>query len=774
MDAYQAILQSTLIQSNDDMISKFSDMFDHLCMSPEMAEKTMRLTSGSRKIDDTPSSHILSSMMDMQPTQDHDENDDRRNLFTSTDNGGSGKQTNNSNYNNANDPLFPIECLSMDRWDLKTYVDATSFLTRHWSLDELNVLLQSLALYIDGPVYGALSLTFEEHFFAPKFTRPLTASEPMALKDEWRHRLVKYVYDWDPKSVSGSGGTSGEDSGDSGADGGSDGGSSSGISADQSGGDDDGFGGIRAQSQNSAASDRGAAETRNLQSMKSCVMDYCRGDLSLEVLLGTRPGSTPSASASAIEFLMGPPTPTTKKIMTATAAPTDDEKEGEPNEMVETEVEVEVPILDVALSDAERDYKAFMKIMTGMHGLDAFKKFMKFLKDRIRKDEISTPEAMKRGAMESTEKTQEAADGQAKENTAADNSVARKASIQSIFEICEKEFHTGGHEAISIEIKHLNQFIDDAIKITKESLPTLQVVLESLKFDEGAVGTEGKVSKDQFVNWISEKTAPVSDIVFEEVISVLTDTFALGCASIVNAQKETTNKPVSDEPASPSSSKPLSQLDRLALQKKALEEIRQLSHKSTNFNTTISQVADTSLNILRNTLELSHPSHHVRGRISIAEQALTHIPDSPQSAGSPDELNSPGVVEKFLRFVAVTDDLKASLWGTTVSPTTGFEGQVMATNQVVKVEDGANDPVSPISRDDPASPLKSPGAVARFVGVPFVGTSEEKKAVGVLGLTMTGEEDGGFDDLDVKFLEVSMPLPVIISLQGSFIYPIEP
>ncbi|KAJ3417345.1 EF-hand calcium-binding domain-containing protein 5 [Chytridiales sp. JEL 0842] len=676
MDAYQAVLQSTLIQSNDDMISKLSDMFDRLCMTPEMAERSLRLTTPNSDTDSSPSDNLLASMMDIQPTRDGDEN--RSSVVSQGSRSG-----------------FPVECLSMDRWNIRTYVDATGHLTRSWSIDELNVLLQGLACYIDGPIYSYLSQVFDSNFFLPKFTTtpptPATTEdspkEPSE-KDQWKIKLGQIVSEWDIKVK--------EERQDV---------NKTSFSTDSLSGSSLSVPGSRRASSTNLANQKISSEAKNYHILKANLTEFCQGSLTLEALLGTK-GSSSYTPTTAIETITG---------QEEAIVPADS-----------TTQEPAPP--ESAVSEVEREYKAFMKLMAGLHGLEPFKSFMSFLRVRCKLDEAIVGGDVSADVNEKSQPATVASE---------DKESPKRQVLQKLFGIVEKELKGSG---LQPEARYINSFIEDALRITHESSPILQPILSSLVMH---VPDNTVITDESFLSSTFDKLKDVSDAIFDEIISVLTDTFELGSLALLAAEKRAKN-PGDGVSSAAILARPLTHVERLAAQKKALEEIRKLSHE---INTTVSKAADSSLSILAETLTSTHPDHHIRGRIALSESAVTHLPESPEG-----QAHSPGVVGKYLRFVACTNDLKPTLLNTTVSQSTGFEGKVMESSHTVKIDDGANDPVSPIVREEPGSPLASPSAVARFVGVPFMGKSEHK-AVGVLGLTLTGEEDGGFDEIDVKFLE---------------------
>ncbi|KAJ3333567.1 EF-hand calcium-binding domain-containing protein 5 [Blyttiomyces sp. JEL0837] len=719
ISAYKHVLGSNSIQANDNMITKVTNLLKFLTMSAAAAERA-KMRSASSKASSKPASKPTSATP-AQASQPNEGSADSESSAAKPAAEGteqapaqgqeqppSGEQQQSQPPREEEQPAetalppeeefqsLPPEFLTLERWDLPFYREGMMMLTFQckWSIDELGAFLQSLSGRIDELGESLLS-AFNEAFVMPKFTAALRAASAGA--------------------------------------------TAIGVTAQNQAAKENWRQQLKKMVHGFEVSDPRLQSPFN-EALKGTLLDYCSGNVTLEQL-GVSSGSSVARDKD--------PAVT---VIVATESPPGSAAGGTgTGEQPETPSNL-VSAWDQGILDAEVEFKKFMKVMVGNYGLQPMRLFSAYVQRKAMEDGLLPPDTV---LMNETGPTS-AGGGTAAATGAIGGKPAegpltitvkemetRTAILRSLFLLIDES-----GEGLA-DIKRLNELFNSAAKVISPLDPSIAAHLLTLLFptspspDDPNI-TKTKLSVEEFTSHILDKCISLSKKTFNELTDVIKQVFEIGAESQRKLAKEKADALLA---AGKQAELPM---DRVSVQRRALDEIRELGHRH---DLNVANIADGSLKILSSAFKSIHPKNNIMGRVTLSETAVTSSGDSPTT----EEPASPGVsvIENFLRFIATTDELKDSLLGTKISTDYGFEAQVMKSDKPVKIDNASEDPSSPSSLFAPGSPLMSPGTVARFLGVPFISQDENKKPVGVLGLTMASEDPEGFNEPDVHFVEAA-------------------
>lgn len=382
---------------------------------------------------------------------------------------------------------------------------------------------------------------------------------------------------------------------------------------------------------------------------------------------------------------------------------------------------------------SEEDFKKILKVMTGVCGLTSVTRFMMALKDLDLGDKMI--QALTRKASLRYERRLSSM-GINSNNSNASNKLSilsgkrkfeeRVRMITDVLLLFD-EFGEG-----KISAKHYNSLV---LAETANGLVYNEIAIPEDLCRVSGVGEERWIDLGIAAEAVAKKSEHLS-------VAVLFD-----CCIQLRSAFETSQTRKNATVALLAETKGKAP-NRLEIQRRALEEIRSVI---SNRSLCVADAANLSLNAVTKALKALHPDHQVIGRLTLAEKTVTKSPTvaemmGPESPISPaDDPN----IETVLRVIAASDELEqhAGILGTTLSSINGFEGRVMDIIQPLKIDDGLSDLVS-VSL---LSPGLTPTAVTRFLGVPFLNVHH--KPMGVIGLTLSGKDDGGFVEADIKFVQ---------------------
>ncbi|KAI9328768.1 hypothetical protein DFJ73DRAFT_964407 [Zopfochytrium polystomum] len=478
------------------------------------------------------------------------------------------------------------------------------------------------------------------------------------------------------------------------------------------------------------------SEDMSMSNLKANVLDYCSGDITL-AQLGI------DSSGAAVSFIGGGGGDAPKLLEGVT-----DEEERRAIEF-------------------ETDFRKIMKVMVGMYGLSAAAAFMKELKKH-------KPQTPPHPPPQQQQDRSHAALEHAVRAVSVDEAAAAVRDLMRVLDDCG---------AGAFDPQRYNDAVDAAAASTAGTAAlgdNAGRTFDPLKLPAGfARGGDGMVAVELAAACVAEQVAAagVTRDALEAVARVLRAALDEAAAAAVAAASR---RKAGDAAAGDSGKLTVSTAgpDRLAIQRRALELIRATAH---NREATVAGAAQASLAAVADAMRALHPMHCVLGRVSLAETAVTRVVEVAGGAAAAEEEAGGGgaagaaeIVETFLRFVAATPDVMRGEVVGSKTPLAGspdrdeavdggagragadaFEARVMAEKKPVKIDDALS--VDAITPKDVAAPALSPGlsptAVSQFLGVPFI--HGDNSPVGVLGLTLAGEPDGGFVDADVKFIETA-------------------
>ncbi|KAJ3406285.1 hypothetical protein HDV05_006075 [Chytridiales sp. JEL 0842] len=613
MEAYRYVIQFPQIQADDEIIAKIADLYDRLTMSPATAQQQMKLINTAIKNNTTASNELLGSMMEVQQFGSNDGSLDA--LWQSY-------QT------------FPIEALGMSRWDLKTFVAATTSLVAHWSIDELVVVLQALAVYVDGPsaYEETLNTGFELTFFNPTTLLVAkgdgsgweTGTELEAVRRTWLNEMGKIVQDWHLEPLI-----------DEASDTDSNMPSSSAERNETSDVSErpllDAIGGIQAVKIKSNSEPAEESLHKCLWSLKSSLLEYCEGRTTLETIVSSRPGSTTASTLNLVKSLRDLPISDVKSEESDTS-----------KEPTSTDPQSNT-ISSAPLTHVENDFRAFMKIMMGMNGLDAVHAFMTYLQDKL--FDATQTRTNTAGQLEVTEIAPETLEDESTTKSHPQNKDPERsneliATINDVLNQWEQALHSFGPEH-SLTTNQLNQFLDDTTAIISKSIsPSFVSALQNVQIAQSDASSASSSLAEQ----LATKLAALPEEDFNLFMSTLNDVITIGCKTV--AQKNTTLE-----------SNAIIKLDARNLQVLSAQNTCLQDLRSLNGPTTEQEISSAALEIMTRALSDLYQGSRIEGRLSWKSKETGKMV-----------------------WVAATGDWKETLLGKDVSDDSGDDEQFVIQN----------------------------------------------------------------------------------------------
>ncbi|KAI9335467.1 hypothetical protein BDR26DRAFT_865813 [Obelidium mucronatum] len=503
LEAYTAILQSNAIQANDNMINKVSDLLKYLTMSPEVAE-SLRITN--QQTQSSSDKETASSISDLEQSKVNED-------------GVSNEATEQSASRIKSAPHEKLFCLnpeylSAEKWDQSTYVEATMTLTdnNQWTIDDLSTFLLALAAHIDG-LGNKLISQFNAIYYAPRFTRNSGAAT-FAPKDEWRHKLAKLVQEFDINKSSNSGAT---------------------------------------------------ALPASLEALKSSLMDYCRGNVTLSQL-GV-PQSLLNDVGHSNELSIHQSTPEKEAIWLRGCA------------------------------EAEEDFKKFMMVMCGLYGLEPCRDFFEFLKKRA-KEEAECAERERLAELEKV-KLEGAKVG-------AEEMQSRILKLQSLFLYF-------GEDAKPLTADVFNSGVDKIAAQLGTKLTNLvgnilgHVKHKGIKRELEKITITQETFSERVVDHLQ-----INDKEFNDLFKVLELVFETLSGTVDEAQ---VTKAVEATVLT-------ANINRTEIQDLAMMEVIALAKRD---DMAIAEFSEAALHVLSRAIEQMHPEHRISGRISLVESGVTKM-----------------------------------------------------------------------------------------------------------------------------------------------------
>ncbi|KAJ3101695.1 EF-hand calcium-binding domain-containing protein 5 [Phlyctochytrium planicorne] len=711
IEAHRAILQADIIQSDDSLIAKVSALLNAYSMSPEASEKA-RMSQDERQRKELENTPATTS------------------LWRGSSRGGARGIFGPKGF-------IPSEFLSAPKWTLEMFIDSTLFVMDAsetvWTQEELGTYLKALSAHLDER-FERLLADFKEALVVPKFANlgeansgttsidssvPTTPGAPPqaetvaefspewseSIKEEWRKRLGKLV----------EGLLNGEE-----------------IDPDI-----------------------------DITELKANMLDYCSGEIKLDHAKpssaeGSRAGTanssgavlswrTASAASSgkSRNHSADPFSSRSQKgdMITSSVLPSDGTSTESSEEDVKKKPDNVITLAGV-VAEVEEEYKTYLRIMIGLEGLRPFKVLMSYLSKAMLDQAYGAP---------GTASSKDSLTEEDRFNSLltafgifiGEQLSGDKPTPEETKEFLEKLAGSSAnllqlHTAIDLILEQGGRDLDVRLRTALENLRKIGDVAKAGKGEKNPETLLGK----EFATSGTKACEVLDDRGFRELEGILRKEFQEAYQTFSSLLKGSAGAGTS--PGG------ISAADRERIERRALSEIARLGKRPT---ITLKEAADESINVLATAMTSLHPSHVVRGRLAIVDQS------SPtDSTGSP---ASPGSPEKSYRFVGCTPDIRASLMNSPL-PFQGdlIESKVLRNNGTLKIDTGEDNEL--VMKVDASSPV-SPTSVSKFVGVPMIspvrGSSKAKdlhpNVVGMVGLTLNGDEDGGFNEADVKFVEAA-------------------
>ncbi|KAJ3196481.1 EF-hand calcium-binding domain-containing protein 5 [Irineochytrium annulatum] len=696
IEGLRAVSQMTSIQSDDSMMNKVSSL----------------LIAASMSVDDSESARL-----EFEEAKRQKQLQEAQNQPTVKQSGSPSRPPSATSALAQRTPrgYLPPDFLSSTRWDHDMFVDAIMFLMDTgaagvWSQDDLALLLHCLSTFIEEQSDRNASV-FIESLFVPTFSKLKGPSEPESLGSS--EFGTTPANPGTPKNMSWADAVK-----------------------------EEWRRRLGLLIENFDCTDEHGQEI-DAEEFKTGMMEYCQGLIALESGgFGTStPGSADQDSGggkpqSALAALSGVATPVrSRSVVThegqgltadmpvqraisseliARAASEMRLASGERRaEHVNDDI-VALSPLHFALREVEEEYKTYLRIMIGLNGIVPYHALMRYLAEAS-KDESGMSERKSKATSEKEEKA------------------TRENALKSLYALIAAAAED------MVEVATVQGLLDAYIEISGKQLDAkLKAVLLDIRGLEGDAGIGRAVTLEKFVNHCLASCAALDDASFKELMKILLKIFSTETATGQELPDDATTNAVTQEDTSAATPKVLS---RQQIEDRAISAIAELAMKPT---ARMADIADGSLAVVTSALTSLHPAHVVRARLAFCENKAKKVPESP------DVLESPAILERFFRFVACSDELKEGLLQKTANANDdSVDAQVIASKKPLRVDTGDDNTV--VKEVVAATPM-SATAVSRFLGVPLLSPSRNE-AVGLIGLTLSGEDDGGFVDPDVTFAE---------------------
>ncbi|KAJ3214781.1 EF-hand calcium-binding domain-containing protein 5 [Dinochytrium kinnereticum] len=734
IEALRAILHADSIQSDDSLINKSSFLLNAFSLSPEVSEKARTSHEEQQKVEGagktglwrgaTPGSRPIS----------------RGGLF-----GPKG--------------YVPAEFLAMQMWTQEMFVESMLFVMDsaepEWTQEEMGVFLQVLSTHVDERADRLLE-EFNQNLVVPKFSKlgqeigktgssafstsapntpaagsqskdaPLQEFSPAwaeAIREDWKRRLGRLV----------EGLMNGEE-----------------VDPDLDVAE------IKASmldySHGLVRVDPGTPSTLGVtRAGTAAVVSWRAGSVSGSVLGQQSALSTPDyrgassqgrpEASSAFEATSG--------ILPAFVSGTAD------SEAVASRYNKPESVITLAgvTNEVEEEYKTYLRVMIGLQGIRPFNVLMSYMRRMVMEQDAyldgSSPAAQ--GEVLTVADRENALLDAFALFIGISKPVAKGVKDDSFEEQEESQDLIAFRErvlAAVADVLQLQTTIDMILDRGGRDLDArLRTVLESLRKLDEAIVSRRVVTGKEFVELALKGCEALNDPGFRELEGILRKEFQEAAVTFsALMQQQTPGEAPADEASSAKINK---ELDRERIERRALSEIARLAKRP---SISIREAADESLHALTSALTALHPAHVVRGRLAVAD----HGQDAAASATSTTSpLSSPGgAVDRFFKFLACSPDIKEGYLNTTLSiDGEEVEAKVLRSSKLLRIETGEDNEV--VRKVEAGTPV-SPNSISKFLGVPMLSpVGPAPRLVGMIGLTLSGDEDGGFVDPDVKFVETA-------------------
>ncbi|KAJ3112722.1 EF-hand calcium-binding domain-containing protein 5 [Phlyctochytrium bullatum] len=716
VDGLRAVLQDDNVQSDDSLINKVSSLLNAFSMAPDISEKARADWKATNDAQQSRAKSALSQGKQWRGVTPMSRPITRNGLF-------------------GPECYVPAEFLAMDKWTLEMFAESMLFIMEssnpEWLQEELGVFLQVLSNHIDG-VADKLLNEFNKNLVVPKFSKldkdfsqssdssfstpaPNTpglgsaAPKPPvefsvewaeAIKADWKRRLGRLLEAF----------MNGEE-----------------IDPDL-----------------------------DISEIKASMLDYCNGLVRLDpgtpaavdgsraatsTVVSWRPGSVSgSLLGQGVQLYTPDPlgaqrprseTPnafeTTTGVLPTFGSASTPEQDGEDQDARSPKPENVITLAGV-LAEVEEEYKLYLKVIIGFQGIRPYNVMMSYLSRAVMEND-----ARSHPYSEQKIKTVEERIDSLLEAFAAFVGVSYSSSRGN-----DSKNKCMTAEADILQLQTAINLVLDR-EGGDEVDPRFRAILERIRdFDEKLLSQRNITGAD-FAAFANQASGEIDGALFDELVRLLKKEFAEAALTFAAL---TGSKPSSKPASSTSGSDSKKGIDRGAIEKQALTEIARLARKPT---ATVPEVANQSLHLITKAFEMLHPAHVVRGRVAVPDfNAKVDSASSPAPRGAED---------LQFKYIACSPDISGELLGTPLlKDSDAVEAKALRSPRALKIETGEDNEV--VKKIEATTPT-SPNSTSKFLGVPLVSpvATSPPKAVGVLGLSLCGEEDGGFNDSDVKFAE---------------------